>query len=200
MRSYMRIGLVLTVALATVGSGFSQAPAPQAAPPAQNRIPQQIIINGQAVNGAWVQAANGGMQAYTCPNPEQYATADGASHGWACYDAASTTWLLNALPPAQAAQTAPQSVPAPPPAAPPAAPPVASAPPATVVYQAPPVVYTQPATVVYGPGYPVVYAPAYPPGVILGAAAITAFGRIAAAGIYSSHGFYYPYYVRGWRR
>ena len=81
MRSYMRIGLALTLALATVGSGFAQAPAPRATP--QNHIPQQIIINGQTVNGAWVQAANGGMQAYTCPNPEQYATPDGASHGWA---------------------------------------------------------------------------------------------------------------------
>jgi len=189
MRSYMRIGLALTLALATVGSGFAQAPASHAAP--QNRIPQQIIINGQTVNGAWVQAANGGMQAYTCPNPEQYATPDGASHGWACYDAASSVWLLNALPPAQAAQPAPQVAPP----APPVAPPVV--PQSTVVYQTPPVIYTQPATVVYGP--PVVYAPAYPPGVVLGVAAINAFGRIAAAGIWSSHGFYYPYYVRGWR-
>ena len=192
MRSYMRIGLALTLAFATVGSGFAQAPAPHAAPSAQNRIPQQIIINGQTVNGAWVQAANGGMQAYTCPNPEQYATPDGASHGWACYDAASSVWLLNALPPAQAAQPAPQALPPAPPAAPPAAPP------STVVYQTPPVVYTQPATVVYGP--PVVYAPAYPSSVVLGVAAINAFGRIAAAGIWSSHGYYYhPYYVRGWR-
>lgn len=192
MRSFLRVGLGLTLTLATASTGFPQAPAVQTVPATQNRIPQQIIINGQTVNGAYVPAANGGMQSYTCPNPQEYATPDGASHGWACFDSTTNVWLLNSLPPAQVAQTVPQ----------PAQPPVQQqAPPATTVYQAPPpVVYTQPATVVYTqPGYPVVMAPVYPSSVILGAAAINAFGRIASAAIIGPHrGFYYPYPVRGW--
>ena len=186
MRSYTRIGLVLVLTLVTVSTGFSQAPAVQTAPAAQYRIPQQIIINGQTVNGAYVPAANGGMQSFTCPGPQEYVTPDGASRGWACFDSTTGVWLLNALPPAQAAQATPQPVPQPP-----------------VVYQAPPpVVYTQPATVVYAPpAYPVVVAPAYPPSVLLGAAAINAAGRIVSAAIIGSHhGFYYPYPVRGWHR
>jgi len=187
MRSFLRIGLVLILTFVIASTGFSQVPAPQTAPPVQNRIPQQIIINGQTVNGAYVPAANGGMQAYTCPSPQEYVTPDGAARGWACFDSTTNVWLLNALPPAQAAQTAPP-------------PPVPQPP---IVYQQqapPPIVYTQPATVIYTqPAYSVVVAPAYPPSVILGAAAINAFGRIASAAIFSSHrGFYYPYAVRVW--
>ena len=199
MRSFLRIGLVSILTLATAVTSFSGVPGAQTVPSTQNRIPQQIIINGQTVNGAYVLTANGGMQSYTCPNPQEYMTADGASRGWACFDSTSNVWLLNALPPAQAQaapQPAPQTAPAPPPA-----------PQNAPVYQAPPpVVYTQP-TVIYTtpypayPAYPVVVAPAYPPSVILGAAAINAFGRIASAAIISSHhGYYYPYPVRVWRR
>jgi hypothetical protein len=189
------MGLVLSVTLATAITGFSQVPAAQTAPSVQNRIPQQIIINGQTVNGAYVPAANGGMQSYTCPNPQEYVTPEGASRGWACFDSTTNVWLLNALPPSQA-QATPQP-------APQAAPALPSAPPpqTTTVYQGlPPVVYTQPATVIYTqPAYPVVVAPAYPPSVFLGAAAIDAFGRIASAAIIGSHrGYYYPYAVRGW--
>jgi hypothetical protein len=50
------------------------------------------------------------------------------------------------------------------------------------------VVYGPPA---YPPAYPVVVAPAYPPGVVLGTAAINAFGRIAAPAFYPR-----PYYYR----
>src|SRR5262249_54562015 len=153
------------------------------------RIPQQIVINGQTANGAYVPAPNGGMQSYTCPNPQEYVTPDGSARGWACFDSTTNVWLLNALPPAQTAQTAP----------PPTPPAPQHAPQPPVVYQTPPpLVYTQPATVVYTQSYPVVVAPAYPPSVILGAAAIDAFGRIAAASIIGSRHFYYPYPVRVW--
>src|SRR5215471_21605664 len=136
MRSTLWVGLALILTIAAVSTGFSQVPAAQPAPQVQNRIPQQIIINGLTVNGAYVPAANGGMQSYTCPSPQEYVTPDGASRGWACFDSATNVWLLNALPPAQAAQTAPP-------------PPVPQPP---IVYQQqapPPIVYTQPATVIY---------------------------------------------------
>jgi len=194
-------------------------------PQAQNRIPQQIVINGQTVNGASVITASGQIQSYTCSAPQHYTTSDGRSQGWACYEETTGVWLVNALPPAQA-QAAPAPLPAPIPAqsVPQAVPqqpsviyqqppvyrpaPVYQAPPAvvyqqppTVIYQAPPAVIYQPAPVVYtAPVSPVVYAPAYPSSVILGAAAINAAGRIASAAIFGAH---YPrsyYVVRGYRR
>ena len=168
---FVGIGAILTLTLsATVGFSQSQA--------AQNRIPQNIIINGQAVNGAYVIAPAGGLQSFTCAAPQQYSTADGASQGWACFDQATGVWLLNALPPAQ---PQPQATTVPPGPLPPAPLP-----------QAPAVIYQPAPAVVYGPpAYPVVVAPAYPPGVILGTAAINAFGRIAASAFYPG-----PYYYR----
>jgi hypothetical protein len=156
---------------------------------AQNRIPQQITINGQPANGAYVSAPAGGLQSFTCSAPQQYATPDGASQGWACYEQATGVWLLNALPPAQA-QAAPAPVPQQPTV-------IYPQPPATVIYQqpAPTVVYTTP--VYRTPVYPVVVAPAYPPSVILGAAAINAAGRIAAAAIAGSHYPHAVYYGHG---
>ncbi len=193
MQWIVRTGLVLLATTVAVSSGFSQTPvAPvPAVPAAPNRIPQQIIINGQQVNGAYVPSANGGMQSYTCQGPQEYATPDGASRGWACFDSASGVWLLNALPPA----SQPASVPAPQPVQQPAQQPA-------VVYPAPPpqVVYTQPATVVYEPARTVIVSrPVYSPSVYIGAAVINAAGRIAAAAIYGSHHgrYYYSYPVRG---
>ena len=198
----------------------------------QNRSPQQVVINGQLVNGAYVTAPGGQLQSFTCSMPQQYTMPDGSSMGWACYEQTTGVWLLNALPPAQA-----QPVPAPAPVQPQppvyqqqppvyqqqppvyqqqppvyqqqppvyqqqAPPPTViyqqpppmviyqQAPPPTIVYQAPPtVIYQQPAptTVVYTPTptAPVVVAPAYPPGVVLGSAVIQAAGRIASAAIIS---------------
>jgi hypothetical protein len=177
-----RCGLAIAVVLALSAPVFAQIQ-----PVVQNRIPQQVIINGQRVNGAYVQAANGGMQTFTCSAPQQYVTPDSASQGWACFDQATNVWLLNALPPST--QTVQQ---APPPVQPP-----------TVIYQQPPaVIYQQPvpATVIYATPAPVIYAPAYPPGVVLGSAAINAAGRIVSAAILGSR---YPrvYYVGpGFRR
>src|SRR5207237_10769399 len=74
--------------------GFSRAQG------TQNRIPQQIVINGQVVNGAIVLAPGGQVQSFTCSSPQHYVTADGASQGWACYEEATGVWLLSALPPA----------------------------------------------------------------------------------------------------
>jgi hypothetical protein len=190
-------------------AGFSQVQA------AQNRIPQQIIINGQMANGAHVTTAEGQIQSFTCPAPQHYTTADGSSQGWACYEQTTGVWLLNAVPPSRA-QVHPAPAPAPPsvpqviPQQPPVvyqqAPPVVvyqtppaviyqSAPPA-VIYQQPPTVIYEPApTVVYAPQRPVVVAPAYPSSVVLGAAAIDAAGRIASAAILNSrHSNYYYYY------
>jgi len=177
-RLFAGIGVILALTAGTT-LGFSQVQA------AQNRIPQQIIVNGQTVNGAYVIASGGGIQSFTCSMPQPYRTADGAAQGWACYDQATGVWLLNAVPPAQAqAPAAPAPVPTPAPApAPPQLAVIYPQPPATVIYQAPPpVIYTAP---VYGPypyPYPVVVAP-YPPSVLLGTAAINAAGRIAAAAI-----------------
>ena len=170
-------GLVLVLSV----QGFAQVVA------VQNRIPQQVIINGQRVNGDHVTAASGGFQTFTCPSPQQYVSLDGALHGWACFDQASGVWLLNALPPSpQVIKQAPI--------------PVQQAP--TVFYQTPPtVIYQQPypATVVYTTPAPVVFAPAYPPAVVLGAAAINATGRIVSAAIYNSRypRVYNVYNVRG---
>jgi len=177
------VGLVTGLVLVLSAQGFAQVQA------VQNRIPQQVIINGQQVNGAHVTAANGGMQTFTCPDPQHYVTPDGATQGWACYDQATGVWLLNALPPSsQIVQQAPA--------------PVVQQPP-TVIYQQPPtVIYQQPypATVVYTTPAPVIVAPAYPARVVLGAAAINATGRIVSAAIYNS-GYPRGYYVRyGHRR
>ena len=163
---FVGIGAILILTL-SAGLGFSQSQ------PAQNRISQNIIVNGQPANGAYVTAPGGGLQSFTCTAPQQYSTADGATQGWACFEQATGTWLLNALPPAQA-QPQPQATTVPP----------APLPPAPLPQQ-PAVIYQPAPAVVYGPpAYPVVVAPAYQPGVVLGTAAINAFGRIAAAAFY----------------
>ena len=109
-------GLVLAVIVAAANLGFSQAQ------PGQTRIPQQIIVNGRAANGAYVRNASGGMQTFKCAYPQPYTTPEGATNGWACYDQASATYLLNALPPvpSQAPAAVPAPVPLPAPAQPPA--------------------------------------------------------------------------------
>src|SRR5438552_226957 len=107
--------IVVSGLFVTAVPGFSQSQ------PAQTRVPQQVVVNGQTVTAVHVLAASGGFQAYTCLNPQQYTTVDGSSQGWACYEQSTGVWLLNALPPAQAPQpanSAPQ--PAPPAQLPPA--------------------------------------------------------------------------------
>ena len=176
-------GLAAGLVLVLSAQGFAQVQS------VQNRISQQVIINGQQVNGAHVTAASGGMQTFTCPDPQQYVTPDGSAQGWACFDSATSVWLLNALPPSQQAV---QQEPAP-----------VQQQPRTVIYQQPPaVIYQQPypATVIYTTPAPVVVAPAYPSSVVLGTAAINATGRIVSAAILSSR---YPrvyYGHHGYRR
>jgi len=204
----------VVMAVLSPSEGFSQVQA------AQNRVPQQIVINGQMASGAYVTTATGQFQSFTCPLPQQYTTADGGSQGWACYEQSTGVWLLNAVPPTQA-QMSPIPAPAPAPApqvAAPQQPPVIyqqappvlvypqpqpaviyQQPPPTVIYQQPPaVIYQQPTpTVVYAPApRPVVVAPVYPSSVVLGRAAIEAAGRIASAAIISSRhskNYYYIY-------
>jgi len=166
----MRGKLLPVVSMLTVAALFTAAIPGYSAQvqTAQNRVPQQVVINGQTVNAVSVVAEGGGLQTYRCLNPQQYSTFDGASQGWACYDQATGVWLLNALPPAQAqvppvqpqvqqppVQRAPLPVPQPQ-----TAPPTVTYPqqPAIVYQQPPVVVYQQPA-VVYQPA-PVVYQPA----------------------------------------
>lgn len=205
--------LVVTILLVTAVPGFTQVQA------AQSRVPQQVVINGQTVTAAHVVSPNGGFQAYTCLNPQQYTTVDGSSQGWACYEQSTGVWLLNALPPAQApqpqaqppVQTPQPQVQLPPPPAPAPLPQPQAQPPA-VIYpqQAPAVIYQQPPTVIYtAPAYPapaVVVAPAYPPSVVFGTAAINAAARIISSAVigYRYPRVYYapvrPYSFRGWRR
>src|SRR5689334_22796028 len=138
----------------------------------QNRIPQQVIINGQSANGAYVTTQGGRIQSFTCPSPQHYTTADGSSQGWACYEQTTGVWLLNAVPPSQG-----QVAPAPPPVPQPvpqviqqpplvyqqAPPVVVYQPQPAVIYQpAPAVIYQQPPTVIYEPAPTVVYAPRRP--------------------------------------
>jgi len=188
-------------------AGFSQVQA------AQNRIPQQIVINGQMASGAHVTTPEGQIQSFTCPSPQHYTTADGSSQGWACYEQTTGVWLLNAVPPSQgqvapAPPPVPQAVPQVIPQQPPVIyqqaqpvlvyqtqPAVIYQPAPAVIYQQPPTVIYEPApTVVYAPRRPVVVAPAYPSSVVLGAAAINAAGRIASAAILSSRHSNYYYY------
>jgi hypothetical protein len=207
--SILGIGFMMMSALSPV-DGFSQTQS------VQNRIPQQIVINGQVANGAHVTTAGGQIQSFTCPSPQHYTSADGSSQGWACYEQTTGVWLLNAVPPAQPQAPAPAPMPAPAPQLAPQqpgviyqqAPPtvVYTQPPPAVVYtqtqpvvvyqQAPPpVIYQQPAPIIYQPAPTVVYAPSpspvimaplYPSSVVLGRAAIDAAGRIASAAILSS--------------
>jgi hypothetical protein len=147
-----------------------------------NRVPQQVVINGQTVSAVSVIAAGGAVQRYSCLNPQQFTTTDGTSQGWACYDASAGVWLLNALPPAQAQapqvqapQPQVQQAPVPPPVAypqpqvvypqpqvvyPQPAPTVVYQQPPAVIYQPATVVYPQPATIVYPQPATVVYQPA----------------------------------------
>jgi len=179
----LRISFAMVCLLASATLAFSQTQT------AQNRIPQQIVIGGQEANGAYVTAPTGGMQSFTCSTPQQYATPDGSSQGWACYDAATGVWLLNAVPPAAAQAPAPEPAPLP------------AVPQPSVIYQQPPtVIYQQPApTVVYAvPGYGYGYYgygyPVYSPSVIWGSAAIRGAGGIISAGIIGNRYSYRPFY------
>ena len=140
---FFGISVVIMSALSP-SEGFSQVQA------AQNRIAQQVVINGQMASGAYV-TAGGQIQSYTCPMPQRYTTADGSSQGWACYEQTTGVWLLNAVPPAQTEAPAPVPVPAPTPQPVPQQPPV--------IYQQPPfVVFPKPQpTVIYQPAPAVIY-------------------------------------------
>jgi hypothetical protein len=88
--------LLLSVLLVGALVCFAGAPLAQTAP-IQQRIAQAIIVNGQQVQGVTV-IQNGTVQSYTCPSPQQYVAADQSSSGWACFDEATGSWLMHALP------------------------------------------------------------------------------------------------------
>jgi hypothetical protein len=87
----------------------------------QPRIPQTIIVNGQHAEGVTV-TQNGFALTFYCPNPQPYTAVDQSSSGWACFDANTGSWLLNAMRPA-CANVAPEC---------------AIVPPASPVYTKPP--------------------------------------------------------------
>jgi hypothetical protein len=207
-KKLLLVSSLVVTQLVTAVPGFTQVQ------PAQNRVPQQVIINGQTVTAVHVIAPGGGFQTYTCTNPQQYSTADGSSQGWACYEQSTGVWLLNALgpvqaqmpqPPVQTPQPQVQNAPLPAPLPPPA--PLPQAQPPAVIYsqQAPTVIYQQPPTVIYtSPVYPAPYVvgPAYPPSVLLGTAAIGAAGRIISSAIIGyryPRGYYAPFRGYGFR-
>src|SRR5215471_9000135 len=80
------------------GALFLSAGRAFGSPMEHHRIPQTIIVNGQQAEGVTV-IQNGLAQTYYCPNPQPYMAGDQSSSGWACFDANSGTWLLNAMPP-----------------------------------------------------------------------------------------------------
>ncbi|MCG3773736.1 MAG: hypothetical protein JW395_0550 [Nitrospira sp.] len=179
MQVLWRVGLTLVLTLAIASTGFAQVQPVQTVQTVQavpNRIPQQILVNGQQVNGAYVASPNGGMQSFTCSSPQEFVTPDGAARGWACFDASTGTWLLNSLPPA------PQPVVVQQPTV------VYQSPSPTIVYQSPAVVYAEPVQTVY------VTRPVYRSSVVIGAAVINAAGRIASAAIRGSHYNSHVYY------
>ena len=73
--------------------------------PHRHEIPQTIIVNGQQAEGVTV-TQNGLALTFYCPNPQPYAAVDQSSSGWACFDANTGSWLLNAMPPAPQPYTA----------------------------------------------------------------------------------------------
>jgi len=66
--------------------------------PHQHQIPQTIIVNGQQAEGVTV-TQNGLALTFYCPNPQPYSAVDQSSSGWACFDANTGRWSLNAMPP-----------------------------------------------------------------------------------------------------
>jgi hypothetical protein len=86
------LSLLLAAALVCfAGVAFAQTVAPA------ERVERAVIINGHEVPGVMV-IQNGVIQSYTCTSPQEYVAVDQSSQGWACYDQASGTWFLNALP------------------------------------------------------------------------------------------------------
>ena len=161
--------LFLSVLLIAVMS-FAAAPLAQSAVPAQQHTTQTIIVNGQQAMGVTV-VQKGVVQAYTCASPQPY-TSDQSTGGWACYDATTGTWLLNAQPP-QTAEVYQQPV-----------------------YQQPPPYYPPPPPVYNYYGYPDPYAYAYPYGYYpygyYG-------GPLFAFGFGFGHGYYGHRYYGGYR-
>jgi hypothetical protein len=67
--------------------------------PHQHRVPQTINVNGQQAEGVTV-TQNGLVLTFYCPDPQPYTAVDQSSSGWACFDANTGSWLLNAMSPA----------------------------------------------------------------------------------------------------
>ena len=110
MSKKLVLSLMMMGVLAYSHSAFGQT-----VPTGQQRIVQEIIINGQQAQGVMV-VQNGTVQGHTCPSPQHYVTADQSSSGWACFEQTTGMWLLHAQPPPQTTyvyQQPPVYVPAP---------------------------------------------------------------------------------------
>jgi len=117
----------------------------------EQRIAQVIVVNGQQTQGVLV-VQSGSIQSYTCTSPQPYTTPDGATRGWACFETASGSWLLHALPPQTQAVSPASAAPLP----------VPPGPQATTVYGAPLPTYAAAVVPAYG-YYPYDYYAAYYP-------------------------------------
>ena len=82
---------VFLVAALTGLSGFAFAIGGSS----QERVEQTLLIKGRGVDGVMIMQ-DGAAQRVSCPSPQPYVTADGTSTGWACFDPATGTWLMNA--------------------------------------------------------------------------------------------------------
>ncbi len=67
----------------------------------EQRVVQPIIVNGQHTQGVLV-IENGTVRSHTCSAPQPFVAENRSESGWACFDDATATWLLHALPPSQA--------------------------------------------------------------------------------------------------
>ena len=134
---FRKVGSLIIGALAYSHFAFAQAP--------QQRIIQPIVVNGQQVQGVYV-VQNGVIERQMCSVPQQYVTVDQSSSGWACFEASTGMWLLNAQPPQQTA--VPQQGPA-------------------IIYTQPTPVYVAPPIYGYYPfgypyyGYPYFFGPTF---------------------------------------
>jgi hypothetical protein len=134
---FRKVGSLLIGALVYSHFAFAQAP--------QQRIIQPIVVNGQQVQGVYI-VQNGVIEKQMCSIPQQYVTADQSSSGWACFEASTGMWLLNAQPPQQTA--VPQQGPA-------------------IIYTQPSPIYVAPPIYGYYPvgypyyGYPYFFGPSF---------------------------------------
>src|SRR6476659_4605181 len=92
--------MVKTIVLSMMLTALFFAPAfAQTVSPLEHQLTQQVIINGQEVQGITL-VRDGRVEKPTCSSPQSYSAVNESSSGWACFDESSGTWLLHASTPA----------------------------------------------------------------------------------------------------